>query len=185
MNRAWRLRWANQLAQLSLIVLAACSSDSGKWVGDYVTTNDFESVLGWGADTNTLTKEHAHSGRFAVRTDADHEYGLTFDLPLKQASEHGLKGVTMEAWVYLPSAQANAALVLQIIDPATNELRVVHSEQVDLLAQVKSYKEWTEVQHTFRLPPGLSPDYHLRLFLWRSSSPEPVYLDDLQVKALE
>jgi len=174
-------------ALLGVLVLAGCSTDPGrgKWVGDYVTTNNFESVAGWGADASTLTKEHTHSGQFAVRVDADHEYGQTFDLPLNQASVHALKGVELEAWAYLPSAQASGALVLQIIDAAGADSRVVHSEQVELLNEVKEYKEWTKVRHVFNLPDALSPDYHLRIFLWRSGSKEPVYIDDISIKALE
>ena len=176
------------MALCSAVTLAACSSDPGRgqWVGDYVTTNNFESVLGWGADAGTLTKDHAHSGRFAVRVDAGHEYGQTFDLPLDQASVHVLKSVRLEAWVFLPSAQANAAVVLQIVNTANNGFRVVHSEQLDLLGQVKNYQQWQPVRHDFALPASsLRPDYHLRVFLWRSNSPEPVYLDDISLKALE
>jgi hypothetical protein len=154
-------------------------------VGDYVTTNNFESVLGWGADAGSLTQEHAHSGRFAVWVDANHEYSHTFRLPLGQASMHTLKAVEVEAWVYLPSARAAGAVSLQIVDPANNGLRMVHTEQLDLLSQVTEYRKWTLVRHTFVLPDSLSPAYELRVFLWRNNSPEPVYLDDMSIKALE
>jgi hypothetical protein len=182
--RSWR---ATGLALLGSVALGACSSDPGRgeWVGDYITTNNFESVLGWGAQAPTLSKEHAHSGRFAVRVDANNEYGQTFDVSLAEASVHPLKGVRLDAWVYLPSTQATGALVLQILDTANNGMRVVHSEQLDLAKQVRAAKEWTPVQHDFVLPAALAPGYRLRVYLWRSNSPEPVYLDDISLKALE
>ncbi|MBC8082019.1 MAG: carbohydrate binding domain-containing protein [Hymenobacter sp.] len=166
-------------------LLSACSSGpgQGQWVGDYITTNDFESVLGWGADAVSLTLDHAHSGRHAVQVGPGHEYGLTYNLPLGQASVHQLTGVEMEAWVYVPSAQASGALALQIIDASNG--KVTHAEYFTLTEQVQEYGEWRPVRKRFMLPTGLSNDLHLRMYLWRNNSPEAVYLDDLRVKALE
>ncbi|HEX8425819.1 carbohydrate binding domain-containing protein [Hymenobacter sp.] len=173
------------LALCAIAVLTSCSShsDQGKWIGDYVTVNDFESVLGWGSDASSLTRDHAHSGRYAVQVGPEHEYGLTYDLPLSQASVHQLRGVEVEAWVYLPSSQASAMLALQIIDAGSG--KAVHTEYLPLTEQVQEYKEWRPVHKRFILPVGLSNDFHLRMYLWRNNSPETVYLDDLNVKALE
>ena len=106
------VRW---LAAAAAAFLAACSSgEAGRWVGDYVTANDFEALRGWGVDGNSLTRDHAHSGQYATFVSPEHEYGLTFDLPLNQASVHALKGVAVEAWVYLPTPQAAASLEVQV-----------------------------------------------------------------------
>lgn len=179
-------RWVDRLLMLGALgILASCSSnsDQGQWIGDYVTTNDFESVAGWGSDLSSLTRDHAHSGRYAVQVGPDHEYGLTYDLPLNQASVHQLKGVEVDAWVYLPSSQASGALALQIIDAGSG--KAVHAEYLPLAEQVQVYKEWRPVRKRFMLPAGLSNDLHLRIYLWRNNSPETLYLDDLSVKALE
>ncbi|OGX88384.1 hypothetical protein BEN48_09875 [Hymenobacter glacialis] len=166
-------------------LLAACSSnEAGRWVGDYVTANDFEALRGWGVDANSLTRDHAHSGQYATFVNAEREYGLTFDMPLNQASVHPLKGVAVEAWVYLPTPQAAASLEVQVQLPGT-ENRQAFAGSIKLADQVKEGAKWTRVRQEFAFPAGLPDEAHLRIFLWRNASSLPVYLDDLKVKALE
>ncbi|GAC1594102.1 MAG: hypothetical protein NVS3B25_16570 [Hymenobacter sp.] len=166
------------------LVAAACSdSGAGHWVGDYVTANDFEAVRGWNPDAAALTRDHAHSGQYATFVGPGREYSLTYDLPLNEASVHALKGVAVEAWVYLPSPQAAASLEVQVRLPGGGQLG--YSGRLTLPDQVKEGARWTRVRQEFALPAGLPGDAHLRIFLWRNTSHEPVYLDDLRVKALE
>ena len=166
-------------------LLAACSSgEEGNWVGDYVTVNDFEALRGWGIDGNSLTRDHAHSGQYATFVSPEREYSLTFDLPLNQASVHTLKGVTVEAWVYLPSPQAAASLEVQVQLPGA-ENHQGFAGSIKLTDQVKEGAKWTRVRQEFAFPAGLPGEAHLRIFLWRNASSQPVYLDDLKVKALE
>ena len=166
------------------LLLAACSGKAGQWVGDYVTTNDFESVVGWSTDAGSLTKDHAHSGQYAVQVNQDREYGLTFDVPLAAASVHALRGIRVEAWAYLPGPQADAWLNVQIAPPQSPDAPVFR-DGLRLLDQVHDYQKWTRVEKEFAFPANLTGDDHLRLFLWRGGSPVPVYLDDIKVRALE
>ncbi len=175
--------WRAALPLLGL--LAACTSPGeGQWVGDYVTSNDFEAVRGWSPDAAALTRDHAHSGQYATFIGPGREYSLTYDLPLNEASVHPLKGVAVEAWVYLPSPQAAASLEVQVQLPGPGN-RMGFAGRLALPEQVKEGAKWTRVRQTFAFPAGLPGDAHLRIFLWRNSSHEPVYLDDLRVKALE
>jgi hypothetical protein len=166
---------------------ASCSSKDpadGNWIGDDVTRNDFEAVAGWGgADRSTLTRDHAHSGRYAVLVDSTHETGLMYDLPLYEASVHTLAAVEVEAWVYLPHGQADATLQVETVAEGADA--PLYSEQLPLLSQVNEYKKWTRVQHIFHLPNGLPGSTRLRLYLKRGTNPGPVYLDDIRVKARE
>lgn len=168
-------------------LLAACHPSDpalGEYIGDEVTHNDFESVRGWGTgNAETLTSDQAHSGRYAVRVDAAHEFGLTYDAKMGDVSVHPLKAIEVEAWVFLPSAQADAVLGIQIW-PAGAQANSYH-EQLRLLDQVKSFDSWQRVRYIFKIPSGLGSEDRLRLFLWRSTSPEPVYMDDIRVKARE
>ena len=168
---------------------AACSPANpadGNWIGDEVTRNDFEAVAGWGgADRSTLTRDHAHSGRYAVVVDANHETGLTFDLPLYEASVHSLAAVEVDAWVYLPHGQADASLQVETVAEGPEPHAVLHSEQLPLLSAVAEFKKWTPVHHIFRLPGSPPNGTHVRLFLKRGSNPAPVYLDDIRVRARE
>ena len=151
------------------------------WVGDIVTQNDFEAVAGWGgADRSTLTRDHAHSGRYAVLVDGAHETGLMFDLPLNEASVHSLAAIEVDAWVYLPTDKADARLRVELLAGEGPEPRpTLHQEEAPLLPQVSEFKRWTQVHHLFQLPQGLPGSTRLRLFLKRGGSTEPVYLDDL------
>ena len=170
-----------------LSLLAACGSeqDTGYYIGDSITRTDFEDAAGWGADVSALTRERAHSGRYAIFVNAGREYSLTYRLPLREASVHQLKAIDIEAWVYLPSAKANASLNVQVSPAGTNGGSTRYSEQLHLLDQVQEFGKWTKVQHTFVLPAGLSAEDELRIFLWRDASAEPVFLDDLHAKARE
>ena len=186
MSTTKRLRLAWGLAAVAGTgLLAACSSgEAGNWVGDYVTVNDFEALRGWGVDVNSLTRDHAHSGQYATFVSPEREYGLTYDLPLNQASVHALRGVAVEAWVYLPSPQAAASLEVQVQLPGA-ENRQGFAGSLKLTDQVKEGAKWTRVRQEFAFPAGLPGEAHLRIFLWRNASSQPVYLDDLKVKALE
>lgn len=175
-----------RLAAAALLGLtAACSgSDAGKWVGDYVTFNDFEAVRGWTPDASGLTRDHAHSGQYATFVAPGRDYSITYDLPLNEASVHALKGVAVEAWVYLPNAQDGASLEVQVPLPGGDN-RMGFAGSLKLPEQVKEGAKWTKVSQEFAFPAGLPGDAHLRIFMWRNSSQEKVYLDDLRVKALE
>jgi hypothetical protein len=168
-----------------LAAVAACSgSDSGTWVGDYVTVNDFEAVRGWSPDGNALTRDHAHSGQYAIFVSPEREFSLTYDLLLGEASVHSLRGVAVEAWAYLPSPQAAASLEVQVRLPG-EENKMGFAGSLALPDQVKEAGKWTRVRQEFAFPAGLPYDAHLRIFMWRKGAQGTVYLDDLRVKALE
>jgi hypothetical protein len=183
-NRAARLIGRRAAVPL-LGLLAACSgSDAGKWVGDYVTFNDFEAVRGWAPDASSITRDHAHSGQCATFVAPGHDYGMTYDQPLSEASVHTLKGVVVEAWVYLPNPKDEASLEVQVQLPGGDN-RKAFEGSLRLPDQVTEGAKWTKVSKEFAFPAGLPGDAHLRIFMWRNSSQEAVYLDDLRVKALE
>ena len=168
--------------------LAACGGNpaAGQYVGDSITTTDFDNLAGWGADINGLSREHAHSGRFATFVSPEREYSLTYSLPLRDASVHLIKAVEIDAWVYLPSDKAKASLTVQTVrPPGSPDTSSLSNEPLHLLDQVHKFGKWQPVHHVFVLPPGLPVDSDLRIFLWRDASSEPVYLDDLTVKARE
>ena len=181
-----KANWKLSLAALSL--LGACHSDpaQGQYVGDSITRTDFDDLLGWGADPAALTREHAHSGRFATFVGPGRDYSLTYRLPLGQASVHTVRAVEIDAWVYLPSSSAAASLNVQLGRAgAGSDAPPLYAEQLNLLDQVHEFGKWVPVHRTFVLPEGAPGESELRIFLWRQSSPEPVYLDDLHVKARE
>lgn len=175
--REWGYGW------LLAVALASCGDpQTGNYVGDVITRTDFEDLAGWGTDVSALTREHAHSGRFATFVGPGREFSLTYKLPLGAASVHPVKAVEVEAWVYLPSAQADATLLVQVLG---TDGRPLFNEGLHLPEQLHEYAVWKPVQHTFVLPPNLPLDSELRLYLWGANAHEPVYLDDLTAKARE
>ncbi|MBF9223736.1 hypothetical protein [Hymenobacter ruricola] len=182
--------WRVGAATAGLALLAACSShdDAGDWIGDVVTANDYEAVMGWVPGATSITRDHAHSGRYADRVDAAHEWGVTFQAPLGQASVHALRGLDIEAWAYAKEVQPAATASLQVEvwahgpgqDPAP-----LFSGSMPLAAQLQDSCVWTKVNSRFTLPPSMPYDANLRIFLWRSTAKKAAYLDDIRVKALE
>lgn len=173
---------------LALAVGGGCSSkqDEGQWVGDIVTTSDYEAVAGWIPGATSLSRDHAHSGRFADRIDAEHAFGLTFQLPLNQASVHALRGVEVDGWTYFSSLKSGGALEVQVwAHGPGQDAKPLYSEQLKLREQVTDSCLWTPVHQRFTLPDNLPGDASLRLFIWGNPTTKPVYFDDLRVKALE
>jgi hypothetical protein len=169
-----------------LLGLAACGGDprTGHYVGDIITATDFEQLAGWGsADRQALTRQQAHSGRTATFVGPGHEQSLAYQLPLNQANVHPLKAVELEAWVYLPSNKAAGVLAVEVLPPGGGP--PLYHEQLPLLDQVQEFGSWQQVHKVFVLPWDLPGEAQLRIFLGRATSPEPLYLDDLTVKARE
>ena len=167
--------------------LAACGNDprAGHYVGDDITSTDFENLAGWGADVSALTREHAHSGRYATFVGPEREFSLTYKLPLGLASVHTLRAVDVAAWVLVPTPQAGAALTVQVLPPPGTPGLPLYSEALHLSSPLVEAGKWSPVSHVFVLPAGLPAEAELRIYLWRDTDAGPVYLDDLRVKARE
>lgn len=173
---------------VGLTLLAACSSSdnsTGPTVDDNtITFNDFESGGGWSNDPYRndpalFKKGEAHSGRYAIKVDKDHEFSLTYDMPLGQVSPRKFKTLHLEAWVFLPSDKATGALGVQVMDHVTNTQ--VYGDAIQLASVVKSYNKWVAVSKDFDLPDNITSTQHLRLWLGRSGSPEEVLADDMKL----
>ncbi|MDB5234647.1 MAG: hypothetical protein JWR44_1640 [Hymenobacter sp.] len=160
--------------------------ETGEWVGDLVTASDYEAAAGWIPGATSLSRDHAHSGRFADRIDSVHTFGLTFQLPINQASVHTLRGLDVDAWTYFSSLKGAGALEVQVwAHGPGQDPKPLYSEQLPLRDQVTDSCVWTPVHHRFTLPENLPGEANLRIFIWGNPSTKPVYFDDLRVKALE
>lgn len=185
---AGRRGWLAWLGAALLAGPAGCGGNpqAGRYIGDDITRTDFESMIGWGADEGALTREHAHSGQFATFVGSTREFSLTYHLPLGQASVHPLRAVDLDAWVYAASPQASAALTVQVMRPPGSPAGPpLYSEALHVSSSPTDAGKWRSVHHVFVLPDGLPGEAELRIFLWRDTGSEPVYLDDLHVRARE
>jgi len=162
-------------------LFSSCSSDDKLTVGpNTITANDFESLAGWVGDQATLTKTRAHSGKYALEVNKDHDFSLTYDAVLGQISPRKLKKIHLEAWAFRPNPNSKGVLGIQIVDPAQNN-KDVAGDGIYLESDVKEFNKWVKVSKDITLPDNLVYTQHLRLFLWRGAGSEPTYVDDVNL----
>ena len=172
---------------LSLVLLGGCSSNknAGPVIDDNtITFNDFEGGGGWSNDPgrnnpSLLDKGRAHSGRYAIKADKDHEFSLTFDMPLAAVSPRKFKTLHLDAWVFMPSAQAAGVLGIQVME--ADGSKQTYGEGIHFDTAVKEYNKWVAVGRDFVLPDNITPTQHLRLSLWRGNATEEILVDDVKL----
>jgi hypothetical protein len=178
-------------ALLGLLLVSACSpgADRPPRLDDSVVTfNDFESGGGWSGDpdhnnTSLVQKGPAHSGRYALRVDANHEYSLTFAMALGRMREAKFQKLRLEAWVFMPSERATGTVGLQLLAP--DKSKQVFSDDIKLREAVKTYGKWVPIRKDITLPVEAAPGQQLRVFLWRADATDEVLLDDVLLRILD
>lgn len=169
---------------LSLAACSSPSSDTDAGGAGVLAHNDFESLAGWLPDNSGLTKEQAHSGKYAIMVNQQRDFSLTYDAMLGDLSDHKPRGLMVEAWVYLPDDKSGAQLGMQLMDPEKGG-EPLFSDGIALGDEVKTYKTWTKVSKEILLPPTSNYNQRIKVFLWRGGATSSVYLDDLTIKAIE
>lgn len=166
------------------LLLGACTARGPVVDATTITFNDFEGGGGWSNDPGRndpglVARGRAHSGQYALRVDPSHEFSLTFDMALGKISSSKFKTVRLDAWVYMPSAKATAAIGLQLVQP--DGTIAVNGSDIKFGEAVKKYHEWVPVSTEFVLPDDIIPAQHLRLFMWRANASEEALLDDVRL----
>jgi len=174
-------------ALLGLALLAACSSPNP--VGPDVDTstftfNNFEAGGGWSSNANQnnpdlVVRGNAHSGQYALRVDRDHEYSLTYDMPLGSISPTKFKTVHLEAWVFMASKRGTATIGLQVMQPDGSAS--VGGGELKFSEAVHDYGKWVKVTKDIALPDTITALQRLRVFMWRADASEEVLLDDVKL----
>ena len=163
--------------------LGACSKDSSANLPEgTVTINNFENVQGWGGSSEaSVTTERAHSGKYSVMTKPGLDFSYTYINTLGQMTGGKPKKVTVSGWAWVPDKDANAALVLDIKHSPTNGSQVYYSS-MEIARTVKKFGGWEQVSKTFDLPDSIASANQCKVYMWRGSSPSPVYLDDVTIQ---
>ena len=130
----------------------------------------------------TLTTEKAHSGKYSVLVKPGVDYGLGYGGTLGKLSTTRPAKITVSAWVFLPSNQAASQLVTEIKDPATNKVQLW--EGIDLPKTVKKFNEWQKVEKTITIPVDATASSRIMIYPWRGNSSQTVYVDDVEVTAV-
>lgn len=162
-------------------LLAGCGDKDGNNLpANYIAGNGYESMEGWAPSATSITTEKAHSGRFSVKVDKDNEFGAGYINLLGKVSPTRVQKLTIKGWAFRTGADAKAAVVVSIVNPA-NPSQKVFWESLDLTTEVKTFNRWTEVSKTFTFPASVAPTYQLYVYLWRNGGSQPVYLDDVEL----
>ena len=132
--------------------LSACSGNNSAAEPDkdLLMHNDFETVAGWVADPTTLTQEQAHSGRYSLKVDKDHQYSLTYYSLLGQLSPTRIRGVRVDAWAYKPDKDTNVQLRIGLNDAAGGKLMM--GDGIAYNNQVGEPSKWVKISKEHYLP---------------------------------
>ena len=172
------------VACTGLLAVTSCGGESSaKDDANLIAANDFESVIGWTGEQGTVSREQAHSGRYAVKVDGGHEFGMGYNLPLGQATARKPHTLRVSGWAYKTDDKSNARLGLQLFDPATG--KEVFGDGIDYSDQVKETRKWVEISKDIKLPETAASGQQLRVFLWRASASTPAYIDDLRIALID
>lgn len=172
------------LALVSVASLAACSGNKTDTTPakDVLMQNDFENMAGWVADPTPFTQENAHSGRYSLKVDQDHEYSLGYNYLLGLLSPTRIRGVRVEAWVYMPERNTTAQIRVALNGAAKDE--TIMNEGIDLSAEVQNTGKWTKVSKEVTFPTQANYTSQLVMYLWRGSNSGKVFMDDVRIIAL-
>jgi len=173
----------------SLLALSLASCGSGSDAANDPNTlinNDFETLAGWLPDPQnaTLSRDKAHSGRYALKVDAAHDYSLSYRAPLGQLHDTRIKKIKISAWAFVPAGGSTASLVTTVGNPAKPDDKPMLWEALEL-AKGNAVGKWVEVSKVIAIPETAAPTHTLGFYLWRTGGNQPVYLDDLRVAIAE
>jgi hypothetical protein len=168
---------------LALATLAACGNDNpnptlrGK---DVLMTSDIDSLTGWIADPNALKPGPAHSGKYALRVDQDHEFSPGYTAVLGQLTDTSIRGVRLEAWVYATDSNSSGKLEFVLREADGKEML----RDLTQLDEVKSFGKWVPISKEIIFPPKVNHTAQVVLYVSRADARTPAYVDDLKLTAL-
>ena len=171
---------------LLVVALASCGGEPSApaTTANTITSNNFEKLFGWNNDYQnaSLTKEKAHSGVYSLTVKPGVDFSLGYSNLMGNMCASRPTRLTLQAWAYVPGNQANAKLVVEILDPRHPEGNKLLWQGIDLNKEVKRYHSWQPIEKSIPIPPAVNAASVFKLYLWRADSPEPVYLDDIKLE---
>lgn len=169
------------------LALTACGENAKEIPANQLASNNFESVEGWFGDNTpaSLTKEKAHSGRYAVKVDPSTEFSMGYSNLLGKLSASKLKKIKIHAWVNIPVSGPKAVLVTQITDPANSSAQAVLWDGLRLAEATKARNKWVEVEKEVTLPTNITYAHKIQVYLWGADNAETTLMDDLTISKVE
>lgn len=174
---SWIHRWL--LLVGVAVIVAACNQPESS-VDDGQLLCDAENTLAENGKTfftfgthrfeggSLQSTDFAHSGKWSMRLDADHQYGMGYDLPVAPEERYQIT-----AW----RRKQEGKPALLVVDGG-RDVRFYRTTD----EPVKTEGEWEQLLLEVQVPPHFDVE-KLRVFLWNPGK-EEVYLDDLRIVPL-
>ncbi len=170
------------LGSLVALTATSCGNDATANNQNVLVSSDFDTLAGWlpEAQSATLSRDKAHSGRYALKVDPGHDYSLGYKAMLGQLHETRIKKIKVTAWAFVPTADAKASLVVTVGNPDPANDKPLLWDALEL-NNASTVGKWAEVSKVVTIPDKALPISPLGIYLWRTGGGQPVYLDDLRV----
>jgi hypothetical protein len=139
--------------------------------------SDFDHLNGWIGDTSSLTRNEAHSGSYSLVVKPGAARSLGYDAVLGQLCSSRPDTIYVSAWVMCTGNQAATKLVVEIKDPDAGDQ--VFRKDIDLGKEVQKFSTWQRLEHAVVVPPKVSANAHIMVYLSGAETGKPTYLDDL------
>lgn len=172
------------LALLSLGAIAGCDNTSSEAAeGSSLAFNDYEAVVGWMPNPESVTRERAHSGRYAVKVGPENEYGMGYSSVLEKIIDHRPRKLRVEAWGFMTDANSTAKVGFQLFNAAQD--KVLFNDGIEYAEAVKTPGRWVKISKDMTLPSDVAGNQQIRVFLWRSGASSPAFIDDLRISEVQ
>lgn len=146
--------------------------------------NNFDELAGWlgAAPQPSLTTEKAHSGHYSIKVDATTDFSIGYTKTLGQMSDRRVVKFKIDAWVLVPGADAKALLVTTFGESGAKPMKWTG---FDVTKDTPTNGDWQRVSEVIEVPAVATANTIFNLYLWRTGAPQPIYLDDLTVSAVQ
>lgn len=172
------------LTALSLLAVTGCDDTKpDPEGGNSLAFNDYEAVVGWMPNPESVTRERAHSGRYSVKVGPENEYGMGYSMVLEKIIDHRPHKIRLEGWGYMTDANAGAKVGFQLFNAPQDKL--LFSDGIEYAEAIKTLGKWVKISKDITLPNDVAGNQQIRVFLWRSNASSPAFLDDLRISEVQ
>jgi hypothetical protein len=164
----------------AIILFSACSGNKEekgnitKKPGVSSFSNDLEAT-GW-MNLVTLTKEVAHSGRFASRIDSAMQYSFGFTEYFKNINDTLPEKVDASLWILFPKTGIKCDLVVSIDSVGKN----IFWSGLPLGDSITKANEWKEIKASIALPANIMSTDKISIYVFCNEK-KTLYVDDLKI----
>ncbi|NTW33347.1 MAG: glycosyltransferase family 39 protein [Bacteroidetes bacterium] len=147
--------------------------------------NGFEDKQTWDKDTSILTTEKVCYGKYAVKLDAQNEYGPAYVSRISKMTDKIFKRVNVSLWSFAAGNFKDAQIVATI--NFKDDENQVYENYFWLSSKFEYFidkNKWGQVFFSFNLPELRSKNDELKIYVWNPDK-QPLYIDNFELKLFE